>query len=166
MRWETTLIHCEIESQDPIEAVVARLEEALGVMDGHRFRDELAASSDAADFEARMRGAEGPSGFMTFFKADHGAWMTRMGLPAQAWLYVLGNPLIARTMLSHDISIGLNVPVRLVVYQRNGEAGARLAYDLPSSLMAYTANPALLEAARRLDVKLAALAEQAAGAKA
>jgi uncharacterized protein (DUF302 family) len=163
MRTETTLVHCEHRSPRPYDEVIAQLEQSLGAMDGHRFRDELAASVDAADFEARMKAAEGASGFMTFFSADHGAWMSLMRMPARAKLYVVGNPLIARTMLKHDVSIGLDVPVRLIVYEQPGEAGCRLAYDLPSSLMTYTGDKPLLEAARRLDAKLGALAEAATG---
>ncbi len=162
MRYETRLIHCEHISDRPYEAVVAALEASLGAMDGHRFRDELAASKDAVDFEQRMRAGEGPSGFMTFFAADHGAWLSLLGQPAKAKLFVLGNPLIARTMLKYDVSIGLNVPVRVIAYE-GADGQARIAYDLPSSLMAYTGDEALLDAARRLDAKLETLAEAATG---
>ena len=38
---------------------------------------------------------------------DHGVWLARIGLNASARMYTIGNPLIARTMLEHDIAAGL-----------------------------------------------------------
>jgi uncharacterized protein (DUF302 family) len=44
--------------------------------------------------------------------------------------YIIGKPLIAQTMITHDPGVGLNVPIRVVIYQTtSGEA--RMAYDLP-----------------------------------
>lgn len=113
-----------------------------------------------------MRAAEGPSGFMLFLAADHGAWMARAGLKARAKLYIIGNPLIARTMIEHDIGVGLNVPVRVLIYEEPGAGTCRLAYDLPSSLMARLKNQRVTAAAKILDRKLSALAETATGASA
>jgi hypothetical protein len=33
-------------------------------------------------------------------------------------MYTIGNPLIAPTMLKHDLGAGLDVPVRLMIYER------------------------------------------------
>jgi uncharacterized protein (DUF302 family) len=52
---------------------------------------------------------------MRFLTVDHGAWLARIGLNARARMYTIGNPLIARTILKHDIAAGLNVPVRLMI---------------------------------------------------
>ncbi len=103
---------------------------------------------------------------MRFMRIDHGAWMSRIGLAARAILYILGNPLIARTLLEHDIGAGLNVPVRAMIYEDPHSGTCRFAYDLPSSLMARLGNEKLLAAARRLDEKLVALAESVTGAAA
>ena len=113
-----------------------------------------------------MRAAEGSSGFMLFLEADHGAWMARVGLKARAKLYIVGNPLIARTMIEHNIGVGLNVPVRVLIYEDPGTSTCRLAYDLPSSLMQRLKNDQVTAAAKRLDQKLTALAELATGAAA
>ncbi|KAA0121894.1 DUF302 domain-containing protein [Methylobacterium sp. P1-11] len=78
-------------------------------------------------------------------------------------MYTLGNPLIAITMLRHDIRAGLNVPVRLVIYHDEASGTTRLAYDVPSTLMGNIADEACLAAAGGLDAKLAALAEQVTG---
>jgi uncharacterized protein (DUF302 family) len=100
---------------------------------------------------------------MVFFEADHGAWMSRVGLKARAKLYIIGNPLIARTMMEHDVGVGLNVPVRVLIYEDQATGACHLAYDLPSSLMGRLKNDRVMAAARRLDDKLSALATAAIG---
>ena len=99
MQDESTLIHCEHVSTRPFHEVVVAFEAAVGPGDGETFRQTVEASTGPDDFEARMRAAEGSSGFMLFLAADHGAWMARIGLNARAKLYIIGNPLIARTMM-------------------------------------------------------------------
>jgi uncharacterized protein (DUF302 family) len=166
MRDQSTLTHCEHVSARSFDEVVAAFQAAVGAGDGEAFRKAVEASTSGEDFEARMRAAEGPSGFMLFLEADHGAWMARVGLEARAKLYILGNPLIARTMIEHDIGAGLNVPVRVLIYEDPRSGTGRLAYDLPSSLMARLKNDRVSAAAKRLDEKLSALAETATGASA
>ncbi len=70
---------------------------------------------------------------------------------------MIGNPLIAITMIRHDVTAGLFAPVELLLTdQENGTSA--LTYVVPSSLMVIVPNPPLLAAARDLDAKLAALA--------
>jgi uncharacterized protein (DUF302 family) len=165
VRDESTLVHCEHISARSYGDVVAAFEAAIGRQTGEAFREAVEASAGPGDFEARMHAAEGPSGFMLFFAADHGAWMGIIGLKARANLYIVGNPLIARTMIEHDIGVGLNVPVRVLIYEDSAGA-CRVAYDLPSSLMARLKNDRVTAAAKILDQKLSALAETATGASA
>src|SRR5439155_13754636 len=98
MQDESTLVHCEHVSVRSFDEVVAAFEAAVGTVNSEVFRKVVEASTGPDDFEARMRGSEGPSGFILFFQADHGAWMARVGFKARARLYIVGNPLIARTM--------------------------------------------------------------------
>ena len=158
-----TVQHCEHVSQRSFEDVVAAFEAELGsVEDPAIIPREVAAATSQADFEARIRAYEGRSGFMRFLTNDHGAWMSRMGMEAKIRSYIIGNPLIAQTMITHDPGVGLNVPIRVVIYQTaSGEA--RLAYDLPSSLMSRLNNDEVSAAAIKLDAKLRALAELASG---
>jgi uncharacterized protein (DUF302 family) len=101
---------------------------------------------------------------MRFLTVDHGSWMTRVGLKAKARMYTIGNPLIARTMLEHDIAAGLNVPVRLMIYEEPATGTTRVIYDLPSSLMSGLKNEKVTAAAKKLDAKLIGLAVHASGA--
>jgi uncharacterized protein (DUF302 family) len=49
-------------------------------------------------------------------------------------VYTIGNPLIAKDILKHDMSAGLDVPPKLLV-QEMDNGGTRILYDLPSSVM-------------------------------
>jgi uncharacterized protein (DUF302 family) len=159
-----TAEHVEYASSRSFEAVIATFEAVTGDISGDHFERELAASKDVPDFERRIRSYEGDSGFMRFQTLDHGAWSALYGDPFKARLYILGNPLIARTMMQYDLRVGLNVPVRLLIYE-TAAGEVRLGYDLPSSLMSRLVNADVTAAARKLDAKLAALAERVTGAK-
>lgn len=100
----------------------------------------------------------GPSGFMLFALIDHGTWLPNAGIERRALRVILGNPLIAITMLRHDVTAGLFAPVELLILDEPD--GSSLTYVKPSSLMVVEPNPELLSAAEQLDAKLAALAEK------
>ena len=74
--------------------------------------------------------------------------------------WIFGNPVIAYTMLRHDIAAGLFAPVELLLIENESGDGTILIYDLPSSLMVTEDNPPLLKAAEALDHKFAELAER------
>lgn len=118
--------------------------------------DIAAATGDWQSYEERVESHVGPSGFMLFGLFDHGGWITRAGIDRKALRVILGNPLIAITMLRHDVTAGLFAPVELLLTD-NG-TGSSLTYVRPSSLMVVENNPELLSAAEQLDAKLAALA--------
>jgi uncharacterized protein (DUF302 family) len=158
--------HNEHVSSQPFEEVVNAFESAVGSVEESGFPALLASSKSAEQFESRVRSREGASGFMRFLTVDHGAWLARIGLNAKARMYTIGNPLIAQTMLKHDIAAGLNVPVRLMIYEDAASRTTRLAYDLPSSLMSGLQNEKVAAAAKKLDAKLIALAIHATGAEA
>ncbi len=167
MQDESTLIHLEYLSERPFDEVVAAFEAATGVVSSDEFRQIVAASAGNADeFMQRVHAFEGPSGFMRFLDIDHGAWMGMLGIAGRAKLYILGNPLIAATMIRHNLGAALNVPVRAMIVEDPQTRRTRLVYDRPSSLMARLGDREVDAAAARLDEKLAALAEAATGAKA
>lgn len=107
-------------------------------------------------FEQLLQAHVGASGFMLFALIDHGAWIANAGIDRKVLRVMLGNPLIAVTMLRHDVTAGLFAPVELLILDE--PAGSSLTYVKPSSLMVVEANPELLGAAEQLDAKLAALA--------
>jgi uncharacterized protein (DUF302 family) len=161
-----TVHHNEHVSSRSFEEIVGAFESAVGSVEDTGFPALLASTKSAEEFEAGVRSREGSSGFMRFLTVDHGAWMARVGLNAKARMYIIGNPVIARTMLEHDIATGLNVPVRLMIYEEPASRTTRLVYDLPSSLMSGLKNKKVTVAAEKLDAKLIALAIHATGADA
>jgi uncharacterized protein (DUF302 family) len=121
------------------------------------------ANDDWQSYQDEVEPHVGPSGFMLFGLIDHGAWITKAGIDRKVMRVVLGNPLIAITMLRHDVTAGLFAPVELLLVDE-GERRSSLTYVKPSSLMVVEDNPELLSAAEELDAKLAALAIKVTGA--
>jgi uncharacterized protein (DUF302 family) len=119
--------------------------------------DAIASSSAGwEDYTKRVRSHVGPSGFMLFETFDHGGWITMAGIDRKVWRIIIGNPLIAITMLRHDVTAGLFAPVELLIADEGTEHSS-VTYVQPSSLMVAEPNAPLLAAARELDAKLAAL---------
>jgi uncharacterized protein (DUF302 family) len=166
MRTTLTVHHNEHVSSRSFEEVVSAFESAVGSVEDIGFPALLAATKSAEEFESQVKSRESTSGFMRFLTVDHGSWMARVGLNARARMYTIGNPLIARTMLEHDIAAGLNVPVRLMIYEEPATRTTRVTYDLPSSLMSGLKNEKVTAAAKKLDAKLIALVVRASGAQA
>ena len=123
--------------------------------------DIATSTGDWEPYRQRVESHVGPSGFMLFGVVDHGAWIAKAGIDRRAVRVILGNPLIAITMLRHDVTAGLFAPVELLIADEG--AGSSLTYVKPSSLMVVAPNPELLGAAERLDAKLAALAATVTG---
>jgi uncharacterized protein (DUF302 family) len=166
MRTMFTVHHNEHISGRSFEEVVNAFESAVGSVEDTGFAVLVASTKSAEEFESQVKSRESTSGFMRFLTVDHGSWMTRVGLKAKARMYTIGNPLIARTMLEHDIAAGLNVPVRLMIYEEPATRTTRVIYDLPSSLMSGLKNEKVTAAAKKLDAKLIALGVHASGAQA
>jgi len=120
--------------------------------------DDLTKAADSWDsYQQRVEPLVGPSGFMLFDTFDHGAWITKAGIDRKVLRVILGNPLIAITMLRHDVTAGLFAPVEVLLADEPG-GHSSLTYVMPSSLMVVEPNTELLSAAKELDAKLAALA--------
>jgi uncharacterized protein (DUF302 family) len=125
--------------------------------------DDFAKAADS--WEAYQRQVEphvGPSGFMLFALFDHGAWIKKTGIDRKVLRVIFGNPMIAITMLRHDVKAGLFAPVEALVADE-GDGRSSLTYVKPSSLMVVEPNPELLSAAQELDAKVAALAAKLTG---
>jgi len=118
---------------------------------------DIATTTDTWEsYREEVESHVGPSGFMLFGRIDHGAWIPKAGIDRKVLRVILGNPLIAITMLRHDVKAGLFAPVELVLADEGGSSS--LTYVKPSSLMVVEPNEELLSAAEKLDAKLAALA--------
>ncbi|MCV7300702.1 DUF302 domain-containing protein [Mycobacterium barrassiae] len=143
---------------DLVEALLADVgHEPVPIDDiGQRF-----ASWDS--YEQQVQSHVGPGGFMLFGSLNHGGWITKTGIHRKVLRLIIGNPLIAITMLRHDVTAGLFAPVELLLTDEDNNTSA-LTYVVPSSLMVVEPNPPLLAAAQELDAKLAALAAKVTAA--
>lgn len=110
-------------------------------------------------YEEEVQTHVGPSGFIHFATIDHGAWIEKVDIHRQMLRLVVGNPLIAITMLRHDPTAGLFAPVELLLTEE--VEGSSLVYVRPSSLMVIAPNQELQNAALELDRKLEALVRRA-----
>jgi uncharacterized protein (DUF302 family) len=140
------------------DQVLGKLRSRMGKI---TLADVLDSSSNCADFEKRVKEHEGESGFMLFMEIDHGSWMQKFGINRREVRWIYGNPLIAITMLRHDYSAGLFVPVELLLAENDGGAGCNITYVLPSSLISVEENAPLRAAALALDAKVKALVSSA-----
>ncbi|MGO4443256.1 DUF302 domain-containing protein [Mycobacterium sp. 2YAF39] len=113
--------------------------------------------ADWDSYEHEVQSHVGPSGFMLFASLNHGGWIAKTGIHREVLRLIIGNPLIAITMIRHDVTAGLFAPVELLLTEEENGTSA-LTYVVPSSLMVVEPNPPLLTAARDLDAKLEALA--------
>jgi uncharacterized protein (DUF302 family) len=160
-----TVQHYEHATDRSFEEVVAAFESATGSVEKGELNAAIREAKSLSEFEAKVRAFESESGFMRFMTADHAGWLRHFGVKAKARTYALGNPLIAWTMLKYDLGAGLNVPVRLMIYEDSFNK-VRLVYDLPSSLMSGLGNEELMVSAQKLDEKLRLLAERSTAAAA
>src|SRR6266446_1077029 len=148
-------VRIEVETRMSFDAVLKRLREQMGnttVPEVVKLAKEPISQQEyVRQVNERFVGA---SGFMLFAEIDHGGWLPKFGIDRRTVRWVLGNPLIAITMIRHDITAGLFAPVEILVTEAEGGGGATIAYVRPSSLMVVTENPPLLDAAKALDEKL------------
>ena len=142
--------------------VVGRLRARMGRLTTAAVIDMAQKARSVDDFESEARKFIPESGFVIFDEIDHGAWLQRYGLGLKSLRWLFGNPIIAVTMIRHDPTAGLFVPIELL-FNESPDGGCPVTYVVPSSLIAIDDNAPLLAAAKRLDDKLEALMVSALG---
>ncbi|PSS22692.1 hypothetical protein PHLCEN_2v2989 [Hermanssonia centrifuga] len=136
-------------STKPFKEVLAALDEELNKdKAGMRVLQLLATATSKEEIEQQLDAMlDGKRDFLQvppiptcrFFSAgSHARWMNILngGNPqlAETVVVTLGNPLIAKNIIVHNMQAGLYVPPKILV-QETGDSGTRIVYDLPSSLM-------------------------------
>ncbi|MGO9545079.1 MAG: DUF302 domain-containing protein [Rhodomicrobium sp.] len=150
-------VRVQVETPVPFDEVLGRLRSLTGRASIPEIVAAAQKAVSEADYAREVERFLGPSGFMLFAEFDHGGWIHKFGIERRALRWILGNPLIAITMIRHDIASGLFVPIELLLTERAGGQGATVLYVRPSSLIAIGGNPDLLAAAKALDAKFEAL---------
>lgn len=162
---QITVDHVTFVSDRSFDEVLKAFHENVGSLEEIGWASLPAASRDTADLERRVKDVLGPSGFTRFLTIDHGEWVSMRGTPAKFIQFTLGNPMIAITMMQHHIEAGLDVPVRLAIYE-HVDGKVRVVFNTPSSLMSGLENEEVERAALKLDAKMMALGAAITGAEA
>jgi uncharacterized protein (DUF302 family) len=144
--------------------ILQTFQEVVGTTDGAAVLQGTSESvRTREEYEKLVQSHVGESGFMLFFQLDYGRWLPLFGVQRRVMRLIFGNPLLAITMLQHDVTAGLFVPVEIVVVENESRDGAAVIYDLPSAQMKIENNPALLAAAQELDRKLQVVVSRVTG---
>jgi uncharacterized protein (DUF302 family) len=158
-------LRIEVDTLVSFDEVLSRLRRLMGDASVPKVvalaKEAMTEAEFAQKFEERF---VGESGFTLFHEIDHGGWLPRFGINRRSVRWILGNPLIAITMIRHDITAGLFAPVEILVTEKRSGAGTTITYVRPSSLMVIEENPLLHKAAKALDEKLDALISKATDA--
>jgi uncharacterized protein (DUF302 family) len=147
-----------VDTNLSFDDVRGRLENLLGHTSVSEINVIAESAKNAVDYSREIeKRFVGKSGFMLFAEINHSPWISIFGIKRKDLRLILGNPLIAITMIRHDIKAGLFVPVELLLTDHEDGKGSSLTYLRPSSLIVIDNNPELLAAAKVLDSKLEAL---------
>ncbi|KAI9060040.1 TT1751-like protein [Trametes sanguinea] len=153
----------------PFAEVAARLEKEINKPSGGPavFR-ALGSSRSKEELESNINALTNGRDFVYFFEITHHRWLDTYngstGTP-QAIVYTFGNPLIAQTMLRHDLAAGLHIPPKLMLFEDAAGDGTKIIYDDPASVIAVMSEPGaaineeLAHAAKSLSAKIEQLVE-------
>jgi uncharacterized protein (DUF302 family) len=155
-------VRLERRTPKAFDAVLSALRSRMGVASIPALVSLAERQVDAATFEDEVtRRFVGSSGFMLFDEFNHGGWLAIYGIRRRTVRWVYGNPLIAVSMIRHDVTAGLFAPVEMLITEMEGGAGTVVTYVRASSLMVIDDNAPLLAAALALDAKVEALLDDA-----
>jgi uncharacterized protein (DUF302 family) len=122
-------LRIQVESDYGFEEVVRRLHEQTGRTTIGEIGAIAATASSAEGFHKDVtQRFVGPSGFMIFKEFDHGGWISRYGINRRVLRVIMGNPLIAITLMRHDISAGLFAPVEILLADHESGPGSTVHY--------------------------------------
>jgi uncharacterized protein (DUF302 family) len=145
------------------EDVVAALDAALGHADAGTFAGKIGAAKNYGEVERIVKEVIAPSGFMEFARYDLGTVLRkdRGDKTPRSVRFVVGNPLIMKSMLEHVPDAGSYAPVTILVDERAD--GVHLTYDKMASYLAPYGNADAMKVAQDLDAKVETLLRKAAG---
>ncbi|KAJ7628838.1 hypothetical protein FB45DRAFT_44972 [Roridomyces roridus] len=143
----------------PAAEVIARLDKevAKDKTPGKEFGAGEGFTSKQA-IEDALNAGTGPGGLIYFTEFDHGKWLPYYQNPpfskpaTRTVFYDIGNPIIAETMIRHDIRASYNLPPRVLIVEKDNNEGTDVVYHQPSSVIDLKKdNPEMTAAAIRLD---------------
>jgi hypothetical protein len=141
------------ESSHDFETTRARLDEQIPLLDPLVSLDLVLRGASWAEVESTVGAYLGPTGFVALARLDQGALLSLNGEPLGATRYLVGNPLLARWVLSADPAAALYAPFGVAVFADH-VGGAHVSHDRPSSLFASLGSKEIDEIGRELDDKI------------
>jgi uncharacterized protein (DUF302 family) len=143
-------VHVQLALKSRYEQFSHQLEQTLNSLEMN-WADQLLTNPDAVRFHAEQ--LQGDAGLMIFGKQESGGLLNLDGTPKRAAQYLIGNPLVALSMVRHDFRAALYAPIRVLFYE--DETNQLYAeYDLPSSQFGQFGNEEIRAIAEKLDKKL------------
>ncbi|KAK7049578.1 hypothetical protein VNI00_005609 [Paramarasmius palmivorus] len=138
------------------EQVVSRLDEQLRRPNCAGLIPLLSTATSKEALEDGVREIRQGNDFMYFLSMQHEKWLKLYddNVPFVS-VYTIGNPIVAQSIMKHELRAAYNIPPRLLIAEKEDRTGTRVIYHLPSSVMAIdNSNPELAAALKALDEKL------------
>ncbi|KAF8741111.1 hypothetical protein AX14_005714 [Amanita brunnescens Koide BX004] len=159
MKKTTTIFSAQLvtfETSVPFAEFVARLDRAVNKEGSDQIISKLKGADSREKLEKIVNDIRGGNDFLYFSELNHHRWLSVYeGKPHPAIVvYTIGNPLIAQTIVKHDVRAALNIPPRLLIVEDPERHKTSIIYQLPSSVMVLVDDPNLRGAAKALDLKL------------
>ncbi|KAG7449304.1 uncharacterized protein BT62DRAFT_1073788 [Guyanagaster necrorhizus] len=139
----------------PVSEVLRRLDKEVHREQSAGLIPFLKSDVSKDAFEEGLKRMANGNDFLFFLQFNHSVWMKiyHENVPT-AIVYTIGNPIIAETLMKHDLRASLNIPPRLLILEKADGSGTDIVYHLPSSVMVLEYNTALKAAAQILDDKV------------
>jgi uncharacterized protein (DUF302 family) len=141
------------QSSHDYETTRARLDEQIPLLDPLVSLDLVLRDASWAEVESTVSACLGPSGFAALARLDQGALLSLNGERLGATRYLVGNPLLARRVLSADPAAALYAPFGVAVFADH-VGTAHVSYVHPSSLFASLGSKEIDKIGRELDDKI------------
>ncbi|KAF8655263.1 hypothetical protein AX16_003164 [Volvariella volvacea WC 439] len=154
-----------VDTPVPVTEVVARLEREVNKQGSAGFMLRLKEARTRDEIKDIVNSITNGSDFLYFQDFPHSNWLNVFsGVTDTPYTstYVIGNPVVAQTIMRHDLRAALHIPPRLLVREKEDRSGTEITYQLPSSVMILDNDPNIEAATKALDEKLARLVEKIA----
>ncbi|PPQ79555.1 hypothetical protein CVT25_003436 [Psilocybe cyanescens] len=154
----------KFDTSVPFEEVISRLDTEINKAGAEDIMSQIRLVKTQEEFISTINKYK-PNSFLYFSDYPHHRILQfpdGVKKPANV-AYVLGNPLIAQTILKHNPLAGFCVPPRLLVLEKPDGAGAIVSYHRPSAVMSVPEgenHPDLQSVLELLDGKIEQLAEK------
>src|SRR5258708_14309975 len=127
-------IRIEVDTTVSFDEVLSRLRRLMGDASVPEVVTLAKEATTEAEFIQRVQERlVGESGFMLFHEIDHGGWLPRFGINRRVVRWILGNPLIAITMIRHDITAVFFPPLEALRDEQKPCPGPTSLHSPPSS---------------------------------